>query len=406
VRDVTAFLRAESERRQADAQVQHAQKLESLGMLAGGIAHDFNNILTAILGRSGLMASRLGSGHPARGHLRDMEQASRRAAALCQQLLAYAGKGRTRIGPIDLRSMVEEMSHVLSVSVSDEVTFLYDGLGDLPYIRGDSNQVRQVVMNLITNAAESFNGRKGTVTLRLSQRQVDDPLTIEGSVLLAPGPYVVLEVIDTGSGMDAATRKRMFEPFFTTKPRGRGLGMAAVLGIIHGHGGGLQVESSLGTGTTMRALFPIFIGPPPEFTPAAALPALQPTGMVLVVDDEDSIRRTTRDMLIHLGFQTLEASSGAEAIALFQTAQSRICAVVLDLTMPGLDGHQTLRLLKEQAPGVQVILASGYSREEVARTLGNADIAAFLQKPFDIETLTNALHQVLDNSARVKLPIT
>ena len=154
----------------------------------------------------------------------------------------------------------------------------------------------------------------------------------------------------------------------------------------------------------MRALFPIFAGVHPELTPLPPLPALQPTGTVLVVDDEDSIRRTTRDMLLHLGFQTLEASSGAEAISIYQASQARICAVVLDLTMPGLDGHQTFRLLKEQDPAVQVILASGYSRDEVARTLGSADIAAFLQKPFDIEALTNALHLVLDAAPRGTLP--
>ena len=399
MRDVTASRQEERERQRADAQVQHAQKLESLGILAAGIAHDFNNILISILGRAGLMSSRLGPQHGARGHLRDMEQASRRAGELCQQLLAYAGKGRTRVGAVDLTGLVEEMSQVLSVSAPAQVRFHSEYEPALPCIHGDVNQVRQVVMNLITNASESLGAESGVVSLRLTRRTVVHAEAIERGKTLTPGSYVVLEVADTGCGMDEGTRQRMFEPFFTTKPRGRGLGMAAVLGILDGHGGGIQVESAPGRGTTMRAWLPVYLGPPPDKTPVQAAPLLLPSGLVLVVDDEASIRRTTRDMLVHLGFQTIEASSGDEAIRIYQGRTSPISAVLLDLTMPGLDGLETMRRLRDFDPLVQVILASGYSRDEVARSLGDQDITAFLQKPYDVEALASALHLALDRPA-------
>jgi signal transduction histidine kinase/CheY-like chemotaxis protein len=400
VRDVTAHLRAQEERRRADGQVRHAQKLESLAILAGGVAHDFNNILMTILGRAGIGASRLASDDPARLHLRDMEQAARRAAQLCQQLLAYAGKGRTRSTAVDARAVVDELARVLSIS-APHVRFVREFAADAPAVIADENQLRQVVMNLITNAAEAMAGREGTIVLRVAPRRLSASEPIEPDGTLPPGDYVAIEVADQGSGMDEDTRRRMFEPFFTTKPDGRGLGMAAALGIVRGHHGGLQVQSVRGRGTTVRVLLPRLHGPAAELTPSRVPIVMVPPGtVVLVVDDEASVRGTTRDMLRHLGCEVLEAASGDEALTLLARERGRIRAVVLDLTMPGLDGAETFHRLRGIDPLIQVVLASGYSRDEVVRSLGTADIAGFLQKPYDVDALAAALHAALHPADR------
>jgi two-component system cell cycle sensor histidine kinase/response regulator CckA len=392
VRDLTEVRRAEEERRGLDAKLEHAQKLESLGVLAGGIAHDFNNILVSILGRTDLIRVQLADSHQAQAHLLEVKQASRRAADLCQQMLAYAGRGRVEVGPVDLGRLVDDMGRMLEVAISKRVTMVSEYAPDVPTIVADASQLQQVVMNLITNASDACGGEAGTITRRIGRLTFAAAQPSGLGHDLPPGDYVFLEIADTGCGMDAYTRSRMFDPFFTTKFTGRGLGMAAVLGIVRTHRGGIEVASESGRGTTVRVLFPAGPAPVSPAMPGSAQALLPPrAGAVLVVDDEASVRSLAADMLSYLGHRVLLASSGAEAIAIFRDAHAGIGTIILDLTMPDLGGEETLAQLRRIVPGIRVILASGYSRHEVARLLENVGPVSFLQKPFDVTGLAGAL---------------
>lgn len=394
VRDLTPMRQAEEERRRSAAQLRHAQKLESLAILAGGVAHDFNNILMTILGRAGVAAMRPGTAQGAAHHLLDMQQAAKRAAELCQQLLAYAGKGSTRTSTVDLAFLTQELVRMLRIS-APRVRFQCDLPERIPMLLGDENQIRQVIMNVITNACEAIGDADGTVAIRLRRQLLPASQPVEPNGNLQPGTYLVLEVTDTGCGMDASTRRRMFEPFFTTKPQGRGLGMAATAGILRRHQGGLQVVTAPGAGTTMRLLLPAATNAQPETTPSRAHPRPPPPGTrVLVVDDEDMVRRATAELLRMLGCDASEAGSGLEALAMLGKDRG-IRIVVLDLTMPELDGAETFRRIRALDDGIHVILASGYSREEVARSFGSSGVAAVLQKPYDAEALAHALQAAL-----------
>jgi two-component system cell cycle sensor histidine kinase/response regulator CckA len=390
VRDLTEARLAEAEQRSLAAKVEHAQKLESLGVLAGGIAHDFNNILMSILGRTDLIRLALASDHPAQAELREVKQASRRAADLCQQMLAYAGKGKVQVGPVDLRRLVDDMSGMLEISISKRIAMVSAYEPGVPAILGDASQIQQVVMNLITNASDAIDGKAGTITRRIALARRDAAPTGATSDL-PPGSYVCLEISDTGCGMDDHTRSRIFDPFFTTKFTGRGLGMAAVLGIMRAHRGGIEVESEVGRGTTVRALFPAAMVPIPDATPSGAQKLLPRQGTALVVDDDALIRALTADMLVFLGFEVLQAASGSEALAIFAARQRPIAIVILDLTMPDLTGDETFVRLRSIDPGVRVILASGYSRHEVSRMFDASGVSGFLQKPFDVTALAEAL---------------
>ncbi len=395
LRDITDIVQAERARERIDAEVQHAQKLEGLAVLAGGLAHDFNNILMAILGRADLVLARLGPGHRACDHLRDMAAASRRSAELCQQLLAYAGRGRSSAKAVDIDALAREMVRVLSVRAPPRVGFVVGSSFPIPAVRGDANQLRQVVMNLITNAIDAIGAGGGTVHVSLSTRHVDQDDLIEAEARPEPGDYVALEVADNGCGMDAQTRRRMFDPFFTTKRHGRGLGMAATLGILKAHGGGLSITTAPGRGTTVAVFLPSHHGLRPEVTPSAGVPYAIPSATVLVVDDEDAIRATTRDMLLYLGMTVVEAATGEEGVALFARSPPSFAAVILDFNMPGIDGGETLRRMRALAPNVQAVIASGYNRDEIARAVGATPVQAFLQKPYDIDALAGALHATL-----------
>lgn len=397
VRDITDMRQAEAEQRRLQAKVEHSQKLESLGVLAGGIAHDFNNILMSILGRADLIRHALAADHPAQDHLREVKQAARRAGDLCQQMLAYAGKGKVHVKPVDLKRLADDISRMLEISIPKGIAMAAQHQDDVPPILGDASQLQQVVMNLITNAVDAIGDRAGTITRRVGMT-VRGPAHVGTSGDLPAGTYVYLEIVDTGCGMDAYTRSRIFDPFFSTKFTGRGLGMAAVLGIIRAHRGGIEVESEVGRGTSIRVLFPLDAAaisasaPPfPEVTPAGVRVLLPRQGTVLVVDDEITIRALTADMLTFLGYEVVQASSGKEAIAIFAARTREIGLIILDLTMPDLNGDEALKELRRLEPQVRVILASGYSRHEVARLLEASGVSAFLQKPFDVNALAEAL---------------
>lgn len=396
---VFAAARDITEHKHAEERMLHAQKLESLGVLAGGIAHDFNNLLMAIMGHTDLALAGLSPVSPVRKHLEEVEKASRRAADLCRQMLAYSGKGRFVIESLDLGEVVKEMANMLAMSISKKANIQFRFSPDLPRIEADASQIRQVVMNLIINASEAIGDHPGILSLATGAMECDrDYLRgIGEGDELPEGRYVFLEVTDTGSGMDKEMRKKIFDPFFTTKFTGRGLGLAAVLGIVRGHRGTIKVYSEVGKGSTFKVLFPA--------TGKAAMSVNGPevpnegwkgTGTVLLADDEEMVRQVGVGMLESLGFRVLTATDGQEAVEVFRTHRDEIRCVVLDLTMPRMDGEETFREIRRLHPGARVILTSGYNEQQVTQRFAGGGLSGFIQKPYKLNDFRSKLHQVLE----------
>ncbi len=395
--DVTQRKRDDEERLALEAQVQHVQKLESLGVLAGGIAHDFNNLLMGILGNADLALNDLSPTSPVRSNLEEIRSVSGRAAELCKQMLAYSGKGRFVVEPISISDIVEEMAHMLEVAISKKAVLKYEFAVNVPTIMADATQMRQVIMNLITNASEAIGDRSGIISITTGAMDCDrDYLTntyLAGD--LPEGLYVTLQVSDTGCGMDSDSKERIFEPFFTTKFTGRGLGLAAVLGIIRGHEGAIRVYSELGRGTTFRLLLPA--------TDIAAMPRPKPvqadqwqgTGRVLLADDEETVRTVGKQMLERVGFDVIVAADGREAVELFDQQHDEIVCVILDLTMPHMDGEQAFREMRRISRDVRVIMSSGYNEQEVTQRFVGTGLAGFLQKPYRLQDLAEKVREIL-----------
>ncbi len=391
--DITARKRLEQERRELDARLNQMQRLQSLGVLAGGIAHDFNNILMAILGHSELVLEDLAPSAPARESVQEIRTAALGAAELCAQMLAYSGRGRLEKRDFCLGHLVEELVHMLRASVSKKCTLRLDIEKPLPLMRGDPSQLRQVILNLVINASEAIGDAEGdiSVTTGVMDGQAD-PLA-RGCVVAAsaPGPYVFVEVSDTGCGMSDDTIQRMFEPFFTTKFTGRGLGLSAVLGIVQAHGGALRVQSAPGRGTTIRVLFPALGQPATVETPGADAPVRTGRGTVLVVDDEASVLGVTCKMLSRLGYELLTAKDGQEAVALYRERGAGISLVLLDLTMPRMNGEEAFVQLRRINPQVRVVLASGYDEHDLAARFEGRGLAGCIQKPYTMQKLAAVL---------------
>jgi PAS domain S-box-containing protein len=397
VRDITAHRKAEEERRRMQDRMLAVQRLESLGVLAGGIAHDFNNILMAILGNADLAKHELPLGSPAREHIIQIEVASRRAAELCRQMLAYAGQGRFVVEVVDLNELISEMVQLLTTSISKRVRLNLQLEPGIPPIRADASQIRQVVMNLVVNASEAIGDRSGTISITTGAVDCDRRYLAECSLEqeLPEGLYVKLEVADTGCGMDRATMARIFDPFFTTKFTGRGLGLSAVLGIVRGHKGAIRVYSEPGKGSVFKLLFPACLDASPQRPGEGAAESWRGGGLVLLVDDDESVRALGKRMLERLGFEVVVGSDGREAVELFAQHRDRIRVVVLDLTMPGMSGEDVFRSIRAAKPDARVVLASGYSADELASRLSAKGYAGFLQKPYTIEDLTRVLKSIL-----------
>ena len=397
--DVTERRKAEQERQNLERQIQHAQKLESLGVLAGGIAHDFNNLLLTIIGNADLALNTLSPTATGREHIDEVITAAQRAADLCKQMLAYSGKGRFIVKPVDLSDVVSDMAHLLEVSVSKRVVLKYEFASNLPAIEGDLTQLRQIIMNLITNASEAVGDRSGVVVVRTGAMECDRAY-LKTAYLgddLPEGVYVFLEVSDTGCGMDRATMERIFEPFFTSKQTGRGLGLAATLGIVRGHHGTIKIYSEPGRGSTFKVLFPVS-------TKAAESLELggggradwTGHGTVLVVDDEETVRALARRMLETAGFQVVTAADGREALDRYAENRDAIVAVLLDMTMPHLDGEQTFRELRRIDSDVRVLLSSGYNAQDATDRFAGKGLAGFIQKPYRSDELISVLRDILE----------
>ena len=400
-RDITERRAAEQERRRLENQIQHTQRLESLGVLAGGVAHDFNNLLMAIQGNVDLAMLDLEPDSPVRLPLREALRASQSASDLCGQILSYSGRGRFDLEPLDLSVLVSDLGRMFGASILNKASLVWNLDAGLPQVLGDATQLRQIAMNLILNAAEALGEQSGEI--RISTRLHDCSRRDLGQALLGelcqPGDFVVLEVEDTGCGMDEPTLRRIFEPFFTTKVLGRGLGLAAVLGIVRGHRGALRVDSKPGKGTRLLVLLPPYIesaAPSPPEAASGEFPAgWSGTGTVLVVDDEELLRTLLTQMLERHGFQVLLACDGQEALRVFQKTP-RIDLVLLDLRMPRMDGFETCQALRALDQLVPILMMSGHQDSALVAGKAALGIQGFLQKPFRSRELRDLLRQVLN----------
>lgn len=404
ISDVTEDKAAAASLANLERKIQETQKLESLGVLAGGIAHDFNNLLTGILGNATLAGMELPAGSPVQHYLESIRRGSLRAADLCKQMLAYSGKGRFLVQPVVLNGLIEETTQLLTLSISKQAVLRFHLAPALPAVEGDATQLRQVIMNLVINASEAIGARSGVIGISTGLTRVDR--TYLGGTILAPelpaGTYVYLEVSDNGCGMDADTQTKIFDPFFTTKFTGRGLGLAAVLGIVRGHKGALKVYSEVGRGTTFKILLPCAASEPEPATASHAAPgstSWRGKGTVLVVDDEETVRSTAAVMLKKLSFDVALVADGRQAVEVFRAAPDRFTLVLMDLTMPHLDGQQAFAELRRLRADVRVVLMSGFSEEEAISQFTGKGLAGFLQKPFQLEDLGATLRAALEPPA-------
>ncbi len=400
--DVSERKRAEEARRLLELQVLESQKLESLGILAGGIAHDFNNLLVGILGNADVARQQLSSEDPARKLIDEVITASQRAAELCNQMLAYAGKGRFVIVAVNLTDVVRDTIRLLEVSLPTGVSVTQEFAPSLPAIEVDLTQIRQLVMNLITNAADAVEGGEGTIAVETGRVRLEAGFA--GSALpsapVRAGDYVFLSVTDNGRGMDRATRARIFDPFFTSKSTGRGLGLAAALGIVRGHGGTIDVQSEPGRGSEFKVYLPASkLEPEPIESPAPSDSELRGDGLVLVVDDEESVRFVAKRMLERAGFEVVAVAGGEEALEVFRERGTDIRAALVDMTMPGLDGRETLAALRELDPSVPIVISSGYDAQKANERLGDQrKPSGFIQKPYRSHALVRCMLLAIDSA--------
>ena len=405
-----------TERKQIEEEFHRAQKLESLGVLASGVAHDFNNLLVGIYGFLDLALVELPDGATARDYVFEAKTAAGHATELVAQLLAYAGKGATAKQAVDLNEVVAGMTDLLRTSASKKITIDTDLEHGLPNVHADVSQMRQIVLNLVTNAAQAIGDVPGRITVRTSTSCGRCP-TGEPACKRAPRQLISLQVEDTGPGLEPTLRDRVFDPFFTTKPGGNGLGLAAVHGILHGHGGTVWVESEPGQGSTFCACLPVQASeaspgqtqPAPSGQTQPAAPARTPTphaqaapstawtgtGLVLLADDESVVRRVGQRMLERLGFEVVSVTDGEEAVAALEARGAEVRCAVIDYSMPTMNGTETFHALRALQPELPVVLATGYARPETIDALLEAGLAACIQKPYALDELRRVLRLAL-----------
>jgi len=399
ITDVTERVREEDEGRRIEDRIRQAQKIQSLGVLAGGIAHDFNNLLVGILGNASLVLEDLPPG-ASRAAVDQIQGAALRAADLADQMLAYSGKGKFVVQPLDLNALIKDSGQILDITTDKQGTLEYQ-LAEQPLpTEADVTQIRQVLMNLVTNASESYGPRSGKVIIRSGITEVSEEVT-ENTYSDGPmptGTYVFLEVADQGEGMDARTQDKLFDPFFTTRFTGRGLGLAATLGIVRGHHGAIQVESHPGVGTKMRVLLPATARPvlkPSPRTDQASSVANAAT--VLIVDDEETVLDMASRMLRGKNFTVLTAPNGPAALSILESNKTGITVVLLDMVMPGMNGHEVLAAMRELDPDLRVVMTSGYSETHVKEGLDH-EISGFIQKPYRPAALESVLLEAIQST--------
>lgn len=383
--------------RQLEEQIHHTQKLESLGVLAGGIAHDFNNMLQAALGYSDLALSELPKASPTYSYISEIRKVSKQASGLCQQLLAYSGKGLFVDEVFLLSELIEDMKHLLRVSCSKKIDLSFSLSKTMPYVLGDISQIRQIILNLVINASEAIGEETGEVRLRAgsmlcSQEFFEDAIVSDRSF---EGPHVFLEVKDSGSGMDKETLNKIFDPFYSTKFTGRGLGLAAVIGIVRSHKGSLKVSSELGEGTSFLITLPATLRPKKTKRLAKELEKSSDQSFsILLVDDEKPVLRLGRVVLERAKFKVLTAVDGLDCLEVYKQRGGEIDLVILDLTMPRMSGAEAFEQLRILNPDVKVLMTSGYGESEALNCMDHAP-AGFLKKPYEAPALVNSIRQVL-----------
>ncbi len=377
--------------------IRNVQKLESLGLLASGVAHDFNNLLVGVLGNASLASHQIGQDEPAQDAIADIVHAANQAVKLTDQLLAYAGQRTTSPSPIDLKHMLAEMAPLLRSSVSANSLIEVDVEDGLNQIVGDLTQLRQVVLNLVTNASESYGGKSGRIHIRLGKFHVDNP-ELSGAIIgdLTSANYVALEVEDDGCGMDDETLSSLFSPFFTTKISGRGLGMSIVQRIVRTHDGFIHVESSFNRGCNVMVILPTGDGKrrAPEEGQSNVRPLKSGSGTVLVVDDDELVLKITTSAVKSFGFDVICATDGNQAVRKLQ-CETDISAIVLDATMPGMTGAATLEEVRKSRPHLPTVITSGHHVDEISFQFSEFDKLTFLHKPWTIEALSGALREAL-----------
>lgn len=400
-RDITERKQAEQDRLEFERKLLETQKLESLGVLAGGIAHDFNNLLTGILGNAGLARMDLEPNSPVVHSLEQIETAANRASDLCRQMLAYSGKGRFVVEPLDLNDVIYDTTRLIRFSISKKAILKQQLSPRLPRVMADATQMRQILMNLVLNASEALGEQSGFITISTDSIQAtrEQLKELHLSPDLSDGEYVILEVIDTGCGMPPDILARIFDPFFSTKFTGRGLGLAAVLGIVRGHKGGLKVTTEPGKGTSFRVMLPAHVIKSDLLSPGTGAKwGRRLNGTILLVDDEDVVRQTASRILKTFDLRVVEATDGREGLSLFEKHGAEISCILLDLTMPHLSGEETFEAIRRLNTQVPIIIMSGYSEHEAIHRFPGKGLSGFLQKPFTPEHVHRKLQAVLGAS--------
>lgn len=398
-REIIERKHAEEERLKLEQQIQQSQRMESLGILAGGIAHDFNNLLTSILGHADLAIREVSPESQISNHISEVLNGAHRAAELTNQMLAFSGKGRFVVEPLNVTEVVEAMSRLLLASISKKCTLLIRSEPNLPAIECDASQLRQIIINLVINGSEAIGDQNGTIVISTGVRRYDRGELADAYLdkNLPEGNYVTLTVSDSGCGMTPDTIEKIFDPFYTTKFTGRGLGLAAVLGIVRGHHGAIIVKSEMGKGSSFSILFPV-----------SALPAKtmrqditsggewRANGTVLIIDDEESVRELAGWMMRKIGLKTIAAANGREGLDQFQREGDRISLVLLDMTMPEMNGEETVRELRRIRPDVKVVLTSGYNEQTATSQFSDAKFDGFIQKPYSYESMVSIIRRTLN----------
>ena len=415
-RDITERREAEKERKRLEQQILQAQKMEGLGVLAGGIAHDFNNLLVGVLGNAGLALRRVPKDSPVHEYLKRIEQAAQQAAELTGKMLAYSGRNAFMARLVDLSRVAREAEPLLRAGISKEVTLEFDLVVDLPRIYGDAAQIHQVLVNLVTNAAEAMEGKPGHVLIRTYPFSVTPEYFAQVFFKenAEPGEYVCLEISDTGCGIPSDQIQRIFDPFYSTKFSGRGLGLPVVLGIVRGHRGLIHLYSEPGTGTTFKILFPRAPEGRDTFSGLLSFQQTEPSGVeepsdteeaagkqsarILIVDDEQTVRQVMRDVLERSGFSVIEARDGEEAVSIFRQDPGQWKAIVLDLTMPRMNGREAYDHIRQLRSDIPVIIASGFADQDIDLQFCDHPPSAFLQKPFRARDLSSLLKRVLNET--------
>ncbi|MHC4859942.1 MAG: hybrid sensor histidine kinase/response regulator [Planctomycetota bacterium] len=398
VQDISRRVEEWESRHKLEVEIRRAELLKRLGLIAGGVAHDFNNMLVGILGRADLARRDLPESSPARTALDEIKSSATRAKELCMQLLAYAGKGKFVIKPLDLSELVREMEPTLRAPGASTITLRFALASGLPAVECDATQVRHIILNLVTNAREAIGDAEGTVTVSTGSSACDRGClnAFRSAEPLEEGDYVFLEVKDTGCGFDSEKAHDFFEPFYTTKESGRGLGLSAVEGILRSHRGGIRIESVPGEGTTFRIQLPASGREVVPTPPASVADEWRGHGLILIVDDEEVVRDVGREMLGEIGFDVITASDGQEGVEAFRRRSDEIRAVLLDMTMPRMNGQAAFREIRRVRDDARVLICSGYSEEDSVAGFAGEGLAGFIQKPYDLEELRSALRQILE----------